>query len=521
MPRVPVASLLLLTGCSTPPILPPAPLTLVLALPAGTTVELLPPTGIQGAAAAVAGLWGVAMANSRRFDMAWGLESCPSPVRIALHLDASSDTFTTTLLRAGEPPLGLAAATRDPGLTAALDHLARGTLGALGEVPAVDTPSCAAVYSADPACVALVEEGHARLARGDQVGGRRLLEDAFDRDPGSPQVRAHLAAALANEPGPGNLERARTFATQSLAGRRLSPRNEHQLLRVIRLADRDDAGLLDLGRAYRLARPHDPQGTYTEALALNRLGRQAEALPLLRALRQRWPRSAGVGYQLCHALLATEHAAEVLGVLDTIETSLAPGLAVRPRTMALYHSGQQEELRRYLAALRAQVQDHPAELEVIRMQASHALLTQRDADATQLLGESMAWLRQRPGVLAEHSATVAEDGAVLLLLGADAALGQAIDGFEQLGDLPESLRKVLTDLRSSDPRRIKGPDEAPWVIAARYHALTQAGQAEEAAALAAQTRTRLLSFDQLRPADHPLMTPGRALAWRSLGNDGP
>jgi hypothetical protein len=144
------------------------------------------------------------------------------------------------------------------------------------------------------------------------------------------------------------------------------------------------------------------------------------------------------------------------------------------------------------------------------------LLTDNRGEAVRLLGESLAWIRQRGSLLAQMAPIIAEDGAVLAHLGEHRTLAQIVDGFEQLGELPPTVTDALTYLRSTGlraadavaPRDATAADS--WVLAT-LHALTDAGGTDPA--IADQVRERLMAFDQRRPQEHPLMTPGRALAW--------
>jgi hypothetical protein len=191
------------------------------------------------------------------------------------------------------------------------------------------------------------------------------------------------------------------------------------------------------------------------------------------------------------------------------------------------------------------------------MQASHALLIGDRKLAIQKLAESLAWVRGRSSTLQRHALDVAEDGEVLARLGATEVLIQAIGGFQQLGQLPPAFANVLTYLggllsiaANETPTRalatLEKSHDTVWhnqLQAALHHhrgeldaetkaleravdssrssllqasvarALDTAGKKSDAHKVSAHIRKTLLSFDQRQLYQHPLMTPGRAMAF--------
>ncbi|MCA8955507.1 MAG: hypothetical protein KDC87_05500 [Planctomycetes bacterium] len=550
---------------------PPA----LLRLPAGTVLRLLPASGSGTTLpeVQVGGLWRVAMQQSAHFDVASGVEDGPAAHALQLHADLPAQgpaTWTTTLMREGQANLPVAAA-RGPrsAVGALLDELAWRTRAALGEDSAglLAAPvSCTLAYSNDAACVRLTERGLGQLMDGKVAAAQGLLRQAREHDGACPVTLLHLAATLANRPTAADRTEAARIAREAIGyADRLTPVVGHQLARTFRLAIDDDAGLLELGLAYRRDRPHDPHGRYTEALAQVRLLHYDRALPLLENLRRRWPSNPMVCYQLAFARLARNDGEGALEALQAAGERLPRRALVRPRALALFHAGRHAELRKFLSGLRAEpgVAGTAAEHEVLRMQASHELLAGDRAAAIRLLTESLDWVRRRGSQLTAKTLAVAEDGEVLARLGATTELRHAVDGFLGLGQLPPAFANAVTFLgglldvqRGSDVRAalatLEKSTDSVWhsqLLAANHHrrgelrdeaaALQRAAQASGTALvhasyarvlatagqqdLAQQWSTRvqqlLLSFDQRAPRDHPLMTPGRALAYLATKRD--
>lgn len=535
------------------------------ALPRGTRIQLHGLSVTRPARSAtqpstefVDGLWRVALRQSVRFDIAAGTENRASPSRILLQFDGAAKIFTTTLERDGLPPVALAAVREAP-TPNALDRLGYLTRVALGEDIASRPIRCDTAYSPNKDCVRFTERGLERRKAGDARGALGYFERARSHDGGCALTLLHLAIEI-QRLGSAHATRASETALEALSiPHRLTPHTDHRIARVILALRRDDANLLKLGQDYQKERPHDPHGRYTTALALEKAGKHAAALPHLEELRDRWPGNPSVRYQLCFALLGTGDAETALEVLEEAKRQIPRGAIVRPYAMALYHSGKHDELKRYLTEWRRTrgVAGTPAEREIIRMQASHALLIGDRKLAIQKLAESLAWVRGRSSTLQRHALDVAEDGEVLARLGATEVLIQAIGGFQQLGQLPPAFANVLTYLggllsiaANETPTRalatLEKSHDTVWhnqLQAALHHhrgeldaetkaleravdssrssllqasvarALDTAGKKSDAHKVSAHIRKTLLSFDQRQLYQHPLMTPGRAMAF--------
>jgi tetratricopeptide (TPR) repeat protein len=479
----------------------------------------------------------------------------------------------TTLSGSGADPDGPAAladpAARPPPesglrwLGASLDRLAWQTRARLGELVARVQPRpvpCTVAYTAVRRCARLTELGLQSEVAGDHEAARRLFAQAREHDAASPMTLLHLATATANLHGEIAPAAAARIAKEALDYRdRLSIGLAHRLARVLLMSTNADPKLLELGVEYRRDRPHDPHGLFTEALALCRLGDYRHARPLLEQLQRRWPRAAAVRYQLAHARLATGDPEGALAALDEARQALSAGAIARPYAMALFHCGRHAELRAYLAQLRRRpgVAGTAAEREVMRMQASHELLVGDRAAAIGFIGTAMDWVRKHDADLTRFALDVAEDGEVLARLDAIEALTNCLDGFLQLGQLPAAFAQTTTYLggladvlRKESPRRALATLEKSTdpvlhgqLLAAMHHrsgelraetaalqrvlsrsedalafvnyarALAAAGKTGKSKEMTDYVRQRLLSFNQRTPHDHPLMTPGRAMAY--------
>ena len=534
-------------------------------LPAGLRLELLPAVIRPGSTAPpkaylVDAWWRTATEQSVRFDIAAGLDSVSCASKIRLHFDVASNTFAATLIRAEQPPLPLATVV-STSLAVGLDRLAILTRVALGEKVHMAPIPCLAAYSASRDCVRFTEHGRRRIADGDPRGGLRLLTEARSHDGGCALTLLALASSAANQGGDAAANQAMRTLNEALHLRhRLTPRSEHRLARALLIVRRDDAKLIELGKAYGSDRPHDPHGHYTHALGLSKSGDYAASRPILERLRARWPRNPFVRYQLAFALLATGEAKTALEVLEEAKRQLGTQAIARPFAMALFHSGKAAELKRYLANLRRLpgIAGGPAELEVIRMQASAAILAGDEDTAVIHLTTALNWVRENASNIDRYSLDVAEDAEVLLRIGAPQQLvRRSLNSFQALGQLPQTfrnavlyiegllkvdnnqapVRELTTLAKSSDTvwhnrllaamhqrrgelaeataaleRAVSGTSH-PMLQANAARALNAAGQTAAAAKIATFVRAELLAFDQRKPREHPLMSPGRALAY--------
>ena len=563
---------LLGAACEAPPRVTPAasrlpnPVAHKVQLSAGSLLNLRPATIGPGQESLTKvyldALWRVAVMQSPHFDGADGADAGDSPLKIELHYQPANRRLTTTLARPSQPPIPLAAV-RVEEIGRAIDVLAWQTRAALGErvraAPIAPLP-CTAAYSADPDCVRLTESGLEHLTQGHHPTAIRKFREARRHDPACPITLLHLAASLANRPDPKSREEAQRTAREALGfDSRLTLNTQHRLARVLLLTTNADARLMELGQQFRRDRPHDPHGRFTVAQARCRLGHYPKALELLKALRTRWPRNAVVRYQLAFAMLATGAAKDALPVLEEASRGLPRATLARPLAMALYHTDHHKELRRFLSDLRREpgIRGSAAEREVMRMQASHALLTSQPKEAARYIAESFAWLRNSGPKLSRYALDVVEDGDVLARLGQHRVLADSIDGFLQLGQLPPAFANAITYLggmlavlreqptaralatleKSHDTvlhgqlqaaifrhsgqlqaetaalKRVLSSTESSLAYASYARALQNAGEREKSTQTIDFLRRRLLSFNQRTPHDHPLMTPGRAMAY--------
>lgn len=566
---------LLVAACSTGPVPRPGeeplpePVDARLHLPAGSLLVLPPATIGEGkprpTRSYLDALWRTAIGQSPHFDCAAGTEICEGRLQIELHYQPVTRSLTTTLARPGQAPVPLAAV-RGEQIGRGLDVLAWQTRAALGEdvlAGALLPVPCTTAYSDDKFCVRFTEDGIKQLAAGRLPEAIRLFQQARRHDAASPVTLLHLAASLASRPDEKSWTESRRTAMEALElGSKLCLRTQHRLARVLLIkADNPvaDLKLHELGTTYVGDRPHDPHGQFTVALALCRLGNYRNALPLLTGLRTRWPRNAQLRYQLGFALLATGDAEGALTVLEEARRGLSRGTLARPIAMALFHAGHHEELRRFLTDLRRQrgIRNTAAEREVMRMQASHALLNNQPAEAARHIAESFAWLRKTDSMLSQFALDVIEDGEVLARLGQRQVLADGVDGFLQLGQLPPAFANAMTylggllavlskkpttrtlatleksldtvlhgqlqaavfrkngQLKAETAALIRVLAKSSDILSYANYArtLADAGAHKKYSVVVTYIRKRLLSFNQRMPHEHPLMSPGRAMAF--------
>jgi len=574
MPRLWPVVLLAVPACTRPqavgPAPPGAPAAAVVTLPPGTRLRIPPVTVVgtaqDGDVEVISGLLREALRLSARLDFAAGIEDCGGGVpEVHCHLDREGGTLTTTLVESGRAPLALAAAAfTDATAAGAIVRLAAATRAALGD-PAEPT-TAAAVYSESRACVLATERALAAAVEGELEAARSHLADARRADAG---CTVTLLATAELDLRKNDFARAVRVAQEALQlENRCAPTTRHRLARTLLLARAAttpgeaptfDRQLLALGEAAQRERPHDPHGAWTRAQALALLGRFSEAEPILAALRERWPRLAQVPYHHALALLGCGRAPEALAALDQAQAAHSPLQTAVPRAIALWGAGRHEDLKRFLAELaeRDDVRTSPLLHHVRRMQAAHAILTDRGADAAQLLLADLEWLRQRTSRLAQHADDLASTGHVLVLLGRAADVTRAVDAFLRLPHVDEAARRALTfagglaavattrapaeiaeaslgkegasawtyALRAA-AHRARGElaeetrallqaaqlDRSPLLRASLARVLRTAGEEERARELLAALRTELLRLDLRRLKDHPLVDPAHALA---------
>ncbi|MBK8976712.1 MAG: hypothetical protein IPM29_12405 [Planctomycetes bacterium] len=561
-------------GVARPPVTPLLllPAGAIVALERCTVV--VPADGRDVDTLVVDGLLREALRQSPFFDVAAGAERAPAPaVRVVPQVDAAARSLTLTAATEASAPLPLCAVGfADRPLAAAIDDAALLARERLGERPAEPPAPVAQIYSASEPCVRALEEAQRDESRGLPDAGRERIDRALRSDPGC--ALALLARGHAQLDAQ-DLAGAERTATQTLAllDGRLSPTTRHRLARLLLLAraggqaaraERDraartDEQLLALGDVARRERPFDPHAELTRGLALTYLGRFADAADTLRALRARWPDVPQIGYHLCFAELGVGDARAALDAIEREQRRLPSSRTLLPHALALYHAGLHDDLAELLERTEARTpSDSPLRHEALRMRAAHAILAgDADAAATRLL-EDLEWLRARPSQLGLRADELVEAGESLCELGFTEALARRLPAFAELPELAATARLALTYLqglcdverggdvlavavatleqadataRAARLRGVAAQRHGDIAVAARELAtalrlsdepitrarfaqlLRQLGRTDEARALLAETRERLLALDLRRPLRHPLLAPGRALAW--------
>ena len=484
---------------------------------------------------------------------------------IDVHYDHAASAWSTALVRPGSAPLPLASDRGD--LFDALDRLAVHTRQALGETEIHSRP-IGQVYSKSARCIQLTEAANELGRAGLVMPAIGNLRRARREDPGSTPTLATLAANLLVS---GQAKEATTVARAALALEdRLAPTTQHRLARTMLLARATvrttDAGtpadrnLLQLADVTMAERPFDPEPVFSKALALNLQGRYGESTPLLEALAKRWPKHPGVAYHRTFAALATGRHETAIQSIEGAFDRLPAHSRVLPRALALFHAERHDELRGFLAELSASnpVRNSAQLHEVRRMQVAHAILTGDSEAATRAALTDLEWIRRRPSRLNRFAADVAELGEVLVRLDRAADLRVPLRAFEELGNPPELFSQVLVylgglvdvaatrkrataaeaHLRKADQQvwssalkaaahRRRGElmeelqervfefssTDDPLLRASLAHALRSAGEEEDAGRVVEQLRQRLLGFRLHRLREHPLLSPGAALAF--------
>lgn len=564
-------------GPSTTEVVPPQ-VAVRAALPPGTVVRLLPAERTADGDApllALDGWFREAMRQTTTFDIAAGPDDVSQlpdrPIReVALHCDPTARVLTTTLRPAEDgATMPLASASfRETSMPSAIDALAAGTRLALGEPGVAGTLPVALAYSPDPRAVERTEQGLGLLADGRLGEALRTLQTARRLDGGSPTVLDALAAVHSLL---GDNEAARAIAEEGLALRdRLAPTALHRLGRTLQLARATlnqaaaaarDQELLALAEASLRERPFDLQGRYSKALALSFLGRFADSRPLWAELDRRLPGNAITRYHLGWAELATGRPAAAAEALARAAPTLPRAALVMPRAIALYEQGDHEALARFLDEMLTDpdLADGASGHELRRIQAAHALLTQRNDAAARLMLEQLEWLRQRPSLLQHRGGELRETGEVLVRLGRADELGVRIEAMADLGiggaDLQDALAFLagLVQVARTGERaraaeasllrngrldawgyvlqaighRARGElldeytalaqaarlNDSPLVKAALVRSLRAMGRGAEADALRDAMRREMKELHLRRRLRHPLLGPELALAF--------
>ncbi len=310
-------------------------------------------------------------------------------------------------------------------LPAAIDTLAWSARLALGE--ACEPPVPAAAGTSALATVVLAVDDAGSLARdGGFQAANRILRDARARDGASPFVLDGIAALAVLRGEPTLAERT---AREALGyEQRLLPATRHRLARTLLLArasidtasaaDRDRE-LLALGEAGHRERPHDVEPLLSQALALNFLGEFERARALLLALAERLPDHPIVTYHAGWACLGSGDAADAARWFAHAAARLPVGFVLLPRAIALFDSGQHDELRELLQQRRddAEADGSPLVHDLLRMQAAHAWLAGDTARALDRTFATLTWLLRQPQQLRQRAGEFAEQGALLVRAG--------------------------------------------------------------------------------------------------------
>lgn len=581
-----VPTLAVLAACAGPEAEPaPRPsavahptVTVARRLPAGTIVALdrcRVVAGSSESATVADGLLREALRLGTHLDIACGIESTGTRWTLVPALDADAGRLSIALVDGTEnrPPVTIAGATTGARpLSDVVDEVAWATRLSLGDPVGGPPPAVAAVYSTSHECVVATERALDDVARGVRGGVAGLVERARRADAGCPITwLAHVTAEFDAGDATGAARRAEQALT--ILRNRLAPHTRDRLARIMLLARAQsgnaeqaqaaDTQLLALGNAVLAERPHDPHGRYSKALALNYLGRFAEAREHLAILRTRWPRVPWVAYHHAFALLATGDPAGALEAIESVQRSLPRQVAVLPTCLAMYHAGQHDELDGYLTRLQQRADDEPATPtahELRRIRAAHAILRGDRATAARLLLDDIDWLGQRPSLLANRAGDLADAGEVLIELGYTDPLAERLPAIQAVPDMSPSVGHALVYLgglvfaKRGDERAeiavrsLESQRQTAWstVLKAAVHnrrgelldesrelatavritdsalvrasfarALDTLGKHDDARRLLGALDEQLATLRLRGPLLHPLLSPGRALAWLS------
>ncbi len=429
-----IACLCACAGPHVPPAGIPRPdVPLVVQWPAGTrfTSRLSKLVPDEPKWRAVAVQWREALRQSVAFELHEGEdEALPA---LELHVDAIAGTWTASLFVQGKERIlagDRRAGTGNQDVADAVDRLAFAARLALGE-PAPAPLPIARGTSLDANVLLAVADASELLRLGGFQAATRLLTEARRRDGGSPFVLEGLAALALLRNDAAAAER---LAREALAYEgRLLPTVQHRLARTLLLARASlaaadaasfDQELLRLAATAQRERPHDPQPVLTQAIAHNFRGEFAAARPLLTDLQRRLPDQPIAGYHLGWACLGAGDAKAALPPFADAAVRLPIGWTLLPRAIALHEAGAHQELCDLLQQLR---NDDAQEvvglrLDVLRMQAAHALLRADVALARDHLLATLQWLAKHPLQLAQRGGELAEQGLLLVRLGGGDAL---------------------------------------------------------------------------------------------------
>ncbi|MGC3970435.1 MAG: hypothetical protein QM775_24800 [Pirellulales bacterium] len=507
--------------------------------------------------------WREALRQSVAFELVDGIDrSLPA---LELTIDPKARVLAAVWRDgASERPLA-GGSFADGDVPAAVDLLAWSARRALGE--SGDEPVASARGTSAVATVVLdVDDAAALLRDGGFAAARRILRSARTRDGGSPFVLEGLAAIELLGGDPALAERIAREALGYEA--RLLPSTRHRLLRTLLLARASatperaadqDRELRTLADVAQRERPHDPEPLLTQALARNFLGDFAAARPLLTDLAVRLPDQPIVAYHLGWACLGSGDAAAAVPAFERAAAHLPQPWVLLPHAIALYESGRHDDLRALLGGLRRDHDDgaDPVSLDLLRMQAAHALLTGDRAGAIAHLRATLTWLLKNPQQLARRTGEFAEQGALLVRLGGGddlpallAAVQQQHSGTEVAdactflaglldvqrtrerapkaetalahgGDsafaslllaYAHELRGEVADMQDALGRAAR-LSSSPMTKALLARGLRAAGRAGEADTLLHALRAEMRAIHLRKPCRHPLLGPELAYAF--------
>lgn len=388
------------------------------------------------------------------------------------------------------------------------------------------------------------------------------LKRALQLDPNCALAITGLAA-IYMDLGKPRLALKMTERIDSLPGR-MSTQTVHDAKRISLLAKSDFQGLIDLADLVILQRPRDARVRFTKALGLCMQAKYEEALPILEAIRKRLGADPGVLFCLSHALIALGRQQDVLGLMPELEKVLALPLVLRIKALALDKAGKHEELASYLQSKRqgSSFRRGMALVELLGMQAAHAIATGKDALGAKLILEQLDVLRAAPSLSAKTPSLLIDAAWVLSRLGkakdcevmllslqgkegfaeaialhgrvalyicrvqqGKAVTERALNTIEQRGypgwrhrllaqiELRKgNAQKALRHLQLSMPGQ-KDP-AADYELAECLKALGQHAQAKQML----RPWRKLMSFPRMdKPQNHPLMRSKYAMIYRAAG----
>jgi hypothetical protein len=486
---------------------------------------------------------------------------------LELTIDGAAGGLAACLVHGGREQLLTGERFEPGGLAAAIDRLAWATRLAVGE--AVEAPiAIAAGTSADWRVLNAVDDAAVLLRDGGFRVANRILVEARSRDGASPFVLDGLAtlALLRGEP-----IAAERLAREALGYQaRLLPTTQHRLARTLLLARASlpgadapsfDRDLLRLAELTCRERPHDPQPMLSAAIAHDFLGDFEKGRALLTDLRTRMPEQPIVAYHLGWACLGGGDAAAALGPFDDAAARLPVSWVLLPRAIALFEAGEHDRLRELLQALRDDPENDGLALQLLRMQAAHALLRGDVATTRQRLIETLTWLGKHPHVTGQRAGEVAEQGALLVRLGGANELPSLLAAIQQqhegsgFADVCSFLSALATVHRTHErqpvvEQRLGQGGDNPWstLLAAYAHelrgemadmqvalersarmasspmtktllarGLTATGKTAEAERLMTTLRAEMRTLRLREACRHPLLGPELAFAFFGSG----